>query len=165
MGSYKIDDLDREIIHRLSQDARMSNRKIATDLGFTEGTIRTRVRRLEDESYIRFTVVTNTAHLRRSQIAHIGVHAEQGDIQVVADKIAEMPEINVVAILLGRFDIMAIGIFEGLDAVHHTASNEILALPGVRLVETSLIVNVTKYDHRIAKILPPIVETNPDPRT
>ena len=59
MTNYKIDDLDQKIIQLLSTDARLSNRKIATQLGFTEGTIRSRVKRLEDENFIRFTAVTN----------------------------------------------------------------------------------------------------------
>ena len=50
MTNYKIDDLDQKIIQLLSTDARLSNRKIATQLGFTEGTIRSRVKRLEDEN-------------------------------------------------------------------------------------------------------------------
>lgn len=155
MSIYKIDDLDQQIIQLLSQDARLSNRKIAAQLGFTEGTIRSRVKRLEDENFIRFTAVTNMAHMDTPQLAYIGVHAEQAHIQSVADQIAKFPEINAVIILLGRFDILAIGLFEGLGAVHQMASNQILDLPGVRLIETSVVVDVVKYDNRVAKIMTP----------
>ena len=55
MSIYKMDELDQQVIQLLSEDARLSNRKIASQLGFTEGTIRSRVKRLEDENYIRFT--------------------------------------------------------------------------------------------------------------
>lgn len=41
-----IDDLDRQLIAILSSDARVSNRKIAADLGVTEGTVRGRIKRL-----------------------------------------------------------------------------------------------------------------------
>ena len=37
-----LDDLDRKLIDVLSKDARISNRKIAADLGVTEGTVRGR---------------------------------------------------------------------------------------------------------------------------
>ena len=59
----------------------------------------------------------------------------------------------VVALLL--FSV-AIGLFEGLKAVHQTASNTILDLPGVRLIETSVVVDVIKYDNRVAKIMTPV---------
>ena len=148
-----IDELDRQIIDLLSTDARLSNRKIAAELGFTEGTIRSRVKRLEEENLIRFTAVTNMAQLDRPQLAYIGIHAEQGQIKEVAEQVARIKEINGVIILLGRFDILAIGLFEGLQEVHRVASNQILDLPGVRLVETTVAVDVKKYNNRLAKII------------
>ena len=54
--------------------------------------------------------------------------------------------------------ILAIGLFEGLSGVHQVASNKILDLKGVRLVETSVVVDVIKYDNRVAKIMTPIAE-------
>lgn len=155
MKRYSIDDLDRDIIRLLSDDARLSNRKIASKLGFTEGTIRSRVKRLEEENYIRFTAVTNMEHLDTPQLAYIGVHAEQNMIKQVAERISDFEEINAVIILLGRFDILAIGLFEGLQQVQHVASNKILDIAGVRLVETSVVVDVIKYDNRVAKIVEP----------
>ena len=156
MRTYKIDALDRDIIQLLSVDARLSNRKIGSQLGYTEGTIRSRVKRLEDENYIRFTAVTNMSHLDTPQLAYIGIHAEQSMIKDVAEEIATLSEINAVIILLGRFDILAVGLFEGLSAVHQVASNQILDLKGVRLVETSVVVDVVKYDNRVAKIMTPV---------
>jgi len=64
-----------------------------------------------------------------------------------------MDEINAVLILLGRFDILAIGLVDGLSEVHRVASNKILDVPGVRLVETSVVVDFVKYDTRVAKII------------
>jgi len=158
LREYKIDELDQDIIRLLSQDARLSNRKIAAELGFTEGTIRSRVKRLEDENYIRFTAVTNMEHLNTPQLALIGIHAEQNMIKQVAEQVSEIAEINAVIILLGRFDILAIGLFEGLSAVHQVASNQILDLKGVRLVETSVVVDTLKYDNRMAKIMTPLAD-------
>lgn len=155
MTDYRIDELDRKIIDLLSADARLSNRKIASELGFTEGTIRSRVKRLEEENLIRFTAVTNMAHLDKPQMAYIGIHAEQGQIKDVAKRVAELPEINAVIILLGRFDILAIGLFEGLQEVHRVASNQVLDMEGVRLVETAVAVDVIKYNNRLAKIILP----------
>lgn len=153
MSDYNLDELDRQIIDLLSTDARLSNRRIASELGFTEGTIRSRVKRLEDENFIRFTAVTNLAQMDTPQLAYIGIHAEQGQIKQVAERVAKVPEINAVIILLGRFDILAIGLFEGLQEVHRVASNQILDMDGVRLVETTVAVDVVKYNNRLAKII------------
>ena len=72
----------------------------------------------------------------------------------IRDRVSKIAEINAVIILLGRFDILAIGLFEGLEDVHQVASNKILDIKGVRLVETSLVIDTVKYDNRIAKIVP-----------
>lgn len=153
MPEYIPDDLDRQIIDLLFEDARISNRKLASKLDFTEGTIRSRVKRLEDENLIRFTAVTNMENLARPQLASIGIHVEQSMLQEVIDRLTEMPEIGAVIKMFGRFDVMALGLFEGLPAVHVLASNKILDLKGVRHVETVTIVDILKYDNRVARII------------
>jgi len=66
--------------------------------------------------------------------------------------LAAMPEIRCVIRMLGRYDLLAIGLFESLEEIAQIANNRILALPGVRHVETSIAVKTLKYDHRVAKI-------------
>lgn len=151
----KIDDLDRNIIRLLSENARLSNRKIAARLGFTEGTVRERVKRLEKENLIRFTAVTSMKHQPRTQLSYIGVHAEQKKIKAVAEEISDIPDIGAVIILLGRFDILAIGLFDGLGNLQKVASRSILSIDGVRRIETSAVSEIIKYDNRIAKIIGP----------
>jgi DNA-binding Lrp family transcriptional regulator len=49
MSRHRLDPLDRKIVEKLSRDARISNRAIAAELNVTEGTIRSRIKRLEKE--------------------------------------------------------------------------------------------------------------------
>src|SRR5256885_10287258 len=69
-------------------------------------------------------------------------------------KIAAMPEIGCVILMLGRFDILAIGLFGALEDIAEIVNNRILGLPGVRHVETSIAVQTLKHLHRAAKITP-----------
>ena len=148
----KLDELDHQIIDLLARDARVSNRQIAEQLGVTEGTIRGRVKRLEKDNCIRFTAVTNVAFAGAPKVVLIGVHAAHGELTALSQRIAAMPEIRCVIITLGRYDILAIGLFTQLEEVVDVANNRILALPGVRHVETSIAVKTLKYDYRVAKI-------------
>lgn len=59
MTMPQLDELDRKLIEVLSHDARVSNRKIAADLGVTEGTVRGRIKRLQQEKLIAFTAITS----------------------------------------------------------------------------------------------------------
>ena len=149
-----LDALDRRIVDLLTVDARVSNRQIAAQLGVTEGTIRGRISRRVDSGAIRLTAVTNVAYAGSPRVVLIGIQAQHGELKAVAEKIAGMAEIGCVIVMLGRFDILAIGLFTALEDVVEVANNRILALPGVRHVETSIAVKTLKYDFRAAKITP-----------
>ena len=94
MSQPILDDLDQELIKVLSKDARVSNRKIAADLGVTEGTVRGRVKRLQQEGMIAFTAITSFGLANSAKMAIIGVQAEVDQVREVADKIAEMASIK-----------------------------------------------------------------------
>lgn len=154
MTAAPLDELDRKIIDVLTEDARVSNRQIASLLGVTEGTIRGRIKRLEQDNLIRFSAVTNLGYLGSPKIVLIGIQAQLAQVRALTRKIAAMPEIGCVIATLGRFDILAIGLFSDLQAIIEVANNRILPLSGVRHVETSIAVSTVKYDHRVAKITP-----------
>ncbi|HEY0768141.1 MAG TPA: Lrp/AsnC family transcriptional regulator [Steroidobacteraceae bacterium] len=147
-----LDELDRRIVERLSVDARVSNRQIAAQLGVTEGTIRGRIHRLEKGGAIRLTAVTNLAFAGSPKVVLIGIQAHHGELKALCQKLATMPEIDCVILMLGRFDILAIGLFAALEDIVELTNNRILTLPGVRHVETSIAVKTLKYDHRAARI-------------
>ena len=54
-----LDAVDQRIVALLARDARVSNGLIAAELGVTEGTVRARIKRMEDQRQIRLTAVTN----------------------------------------------------------------------------------------------------------
>jgi hypothetical protein len=58
---------------------------------------------------------------------------------------------------MGRFNILAMTLFEELDELVEVASDRILAIPGVHHVATALAVKTMKYNARVAKI----TEANP----
>jgi Lrp/AsnC family transcriptional regulator for asnA, asnC and gidA len=159
---YQLDSFDHQILEVLAGDARLSNRKIAQALGVTEGTIRGRLKRLQEENYLRFTAITALSYLGNPLLIFIGVTAEQGRVKEVAQAIAEMGGIRSVIITLGRFNIHVVGMYGTLDEVLNVANNAILALPGVRHVETSISVKQLKYDSRLAKITRPFVPVDDD---
>lgn len=152
MAAIQLDDLDLQLIKLLSRDARVSNRRIASDLGVTEGTVRGRIKRLQADKLIAFTAITGFEMDRKSRLAFIAVQAEVGVVRDVAARIAEIPAINAVMIMMGQFNILAMCLFEELDVLVDVASDQILALPGVHHVETSIAVKTVKYNARMAKI-------------
>lgn len=152
MATIQLDDLDRQLIELLARDARVSNRKIATELGVTEGTVRGRIKRLQQDRLISFTAITGLQMARKSKLAFIWVQAEVERTREVAREIAEMEQINAVLITMGQFNILAMTLFDELDGLVEVASDRILSVPGVHHVETSIAVKTIKYNARIARI-------------
>lgn len=154
MEMIQVDDLDLQLIELLSQDARVSNRKIATELGVTEGTVRGRIKRLQQDGLIAFTAITGFEMAEKARLAFITVQADVENVRAVARQIADLPLINAVMITMGQFNILAMCLFDELENLVEIASDRILALPGVHHVETSIAVKTIKYNARMAKITP-----------
>lgn len=152
MSDLQIDDLDRQLIEILSRDARTSNRRIASDLGVTEGTVRGRIRRLQKDRLIAFTAITSFELADHTKMAFIGVQTDVDRVRTVAARIAGLPSVNAVMVTMGRFNIIAICLFNELDTLHEIASEQILEIDGVHHVETSIAVKTLKYNSRIVKI-------------
>ena len=130
----------------------MSNRKIAADLNVTEGTVRGRIKRLQQDRLIAFTAITSFGLANTTRMAFIGVQADVQNVREVARKIAELPLINAVMIMMGRFNILVICLFSELDTLLEVSSDQILAIPGVHHVETSIAVKTLKYNARVVRI-------------
>lgn len=152
MNANRLDKLDRQIIERLSHDARVSNRHIAGELGVTEGTIRTRIKRLQSEGLIQFTVVTGFRMAGSPNLVMMGIHADPRRVAGLARQLSEMPEINCVIVLLGRYSLLAMGLFSTVQQVHELVADRIRLLDGVRGVETSISVHNIKYEASVARI-------------
>ena len=152
MITNQLDELDLQLISLLSQDARVSNRKIATELGVTEGTVRGRIKRLQQDRLIAFTAITGLEMAEKSRLAFISVQADVENVRTIAQQVSELPLINAVMITMGQFNILAMCLFDELDSLVEVASDRIIALPGVHHVETSIAVKTIKYNARMAKI-------------
>lgn len=155
MSTPSLDDLDRKLIDILSRDARISNRKIAADLDVTEGTVRGRIKRLQQDGLIAFTAITSFGLGESTRLAFVGVQADTGRVREIGREIAELSDINAVMVTSGRFNILAVCLFSDLGELHSIASDRILAIEGVHHVETSIAVRTVKYNPRVVRITTP----------
>lgn len=149
-----LDAIDQSIVGWLSRDARISNRQIAEDLGVTEGTVRARIKRMEQEKLIRITAVTNIDRFRDAVLAYIWIEVERsGRTRAVAETLAGIPELGFVGVMLGRSDILAITMVRNAEHLTRFVHQHISPIEGVRRTESSLGVNFVKHDYRMARIV------------
>lgn len=154
MTKRVLDEVDRNILEFLSRDARTSNRQIATELGVTEGTVRGRIKRMEEEKQIRITAVTNIDRFRDAALAYIWIEVERSSqAREVARQLAAMKELGFVGLMMGRFDILAITMVRDTQHLAEFIHGNISGLQGVRRTESTLGVKFVKHDYRMARIV------------
>lgn len=150
----KLDAADQAIVERLSIDARVSNSEIAQELGVSEGTVRARIKRMEDQNQIRLTAVTNIDRFKDAALAYIWVEVERsGQTQAVAQELATIKELGFVGVMLGRSDILAITMVRNTEHLAEFVHQRISGIAGVRGTQSTLGVNFIKHDYRMARIV------------
>jgi DNA-binding Lrp family transcriptional regulator len=130
------DELDLSIISLLQQDARSSNRRIADKLGVSEGTIRARLRRMEDERLIRIQAVSDVVAFGITAHAYVGIQVAGGKLRQVAERLLACAEIPVLTRTIGDFDFVAVVTAADREALIGVILERISPVPGVRHTET-----------------------------
>lgn len=141
-----LDALDRKIINRLQQDGRRAYGAIAEEIGLSEAAVRRRVQRLKDSGVMQIVAITDPLQLGYGREALIGIRV-QGDVRLVADKVAAIDEANYVVMTAGSFDIIAEVIAEDDNDLVHLLNDAIRSIPGVTEVETFLYLKLAKQTY------------------
>jgi len=153
MRKTELDAVDRKILDFLSVNARTSNREIAQALNVAEGTVRGRIKALQDDGIIRITAVTNLIDVQSPLMAYVGVRAELDKRNEISQALTAMAPIRFVATMLGRYDILAITVVSSPDELVDLVNNQIMPIDGVRHADTTLAVKFLKYDYRWGRIV------------
>ena len=153
MSKSKIDEVDRKILEHLAQDGRRSNREIAQELGLGEGTVRGRIKRMQENNIIKIQALTSFAGPEPPVMAYIGVRADLSRVEQAARAIADMDVVRFVATMMGRYDILVITLVRDGGELVRLVNEEIMTLPGVKHADTTLAVKGLKYDYRWGRIV------------
>ncbi len=138
-----MEELDAKIVEELTNDARVSFRRIARKLDRSPDTIINRYEKLLEDGDIRgSTVVVNP-----TKVGYEGMAAFQIDISTAeGDKVdstnilktlIKMPNIIVATKTIGDHDLLALGVIHNFDHMMRLGS-EIAAIPGVKNIQTAL---------------------------
>jgi Lrp/AsnC family transcriptional regulator for asnA, asnC and gidA len=141
-----LDDVGKAIVEQLQDDGRRSYATIARAVGLSEAAVRQRVTRLQEAGVIQIVAVTDPLQLGFRRQAMVGVRVD-GDVVVVADALADMPEVDYVVITAGSFDVLVEAVCEDDDHLLELVGRRIRALPGVRSTETFVYMKLRKQHY------------------
>ena len=101
-----MDDVDRQILARLRDNARESFTEIAEEVGTSEGTVRARIKKMVDEGTIRkFTIRTAGSHVKALIEVAVTNNVHTND---VASKIRSWEGVEAVWEVTGDNDIVVV---------------------------------------------------------
>jgi Lrp/AsnC family transcriptional regulator for asnA, asnC and gidA len=141
-----LDDVSRAIIEQLQQDGRRSYARIASAVGLSEAAVRQRVQRLLDAGVMQIVAVTDPLQVGFPRQAMIGVNCE-GDVEAVAEKIADMSEVDYVVITAGSYDLLVEVVAESDDHLLELISLKIRNIPNVESTETFMYLKLQKQTY------------------
>ena len=138
-----LDETSKGIIEQLQQDGRRSYAAIGKAVGLSEAAVRQRVQRLIDAGVMQVVAVTDPLQLGFPRQAMIGIEVE-GDLEAVADQLADMDEVDYVVITAGSFDLLAELVCRNDDHLLEVLSKRIRNIPGVRRTESFVYLKLRK---------------------
>ena len=143
--SEGLDRLDRRIVSALAKDGRRPYRDIARELGVSEGTVRARMGRLQDEGLIRVTAVGSPLALGVNVYALSLIRVKPGHVASAAKTLSEYPNIRFVGTSFGSADIIIQTLHPNMRDLHQFISDEIpRAVPAITSTETFQLSDVLK---------------------
>jgi Lrp/AsnC family transcriptional regulator, regulator for asnA, asnC and gidA len=146
------DSVDESIMSLLREDGRLSNREVARRLDVSEGTVRQRLRKLEDANAIRMGVVVDPLKLGLKVGATVLLTVEPRCVECVLEAFCELPEAAYVATIMGPFNIFVSMIATDLAELRSLINAQIERCGGVERVEVRPMISAPKHDFHVIAI-------------
>jgi len=141
-----LDEINREIVRLLQQDGRRPYAAIAKRVGRSEASVRQRVGRLVDAGVIQIVAITDQLQMGYSRAAMMTITVS-GDAGIVADKIAQMEEVDYLVATAGGIDLLA-EVVAVDDAALYEVVGQIRSIPGVNQIDTYVYLKLHKQTYQ-----------------
>jgi Lrp/AsnC family transcriptional regulator for asnA, asnC and gidA len=149
-----MDKIDSEIIRRLQVDGRKPFTDIAKELGISEGTVRNRVTRLQEENVIQIIGMIDPARLGYDAPAMIGLSVQPPMLEIVAATVATFPEVSYLIMVSGEFDLFVEVLCRDRDALANFLNEKLLRVPGITRSQTFITLRTYKMAHGARPSIP-----------
>lgn len=144
-GDFTLDQLDQQIVAKLRENARITNKAIAADLDVAESTVGARIRSLSDRNVMRIVAMHDVRALGYDLLAHAEVDVAGRDPRQVADELAAIPEITAIALFSGTPQIMLHLLARDRKHLLHLVVEKLGRTAGVDCVRTTISLQVMKF--------------------
>ena len=144
----KLDSIDREILRILEKDAKTVAKSIAEELNMTKTPVYERIKRLENEGYIKnYTAILNKERIEQSitVFSFVSLEVQKGSLMDnFLEKVNEFDEVTECFVVGGEFDFLLKVVVKDLDAYYDFAKMKIASLPNIGAVKSAFVLNEVK---------------------
>lgn len=144
--AVQLDDFSKAIIEQLQQDGRRSYAAIGKVVGLSEAAVRQRVQRLTESGVMQVVAVTDPMQLGFARQAMIGLRVV-GPLDKVADRLAELDEVDYVVVTAGSYDLLVEVVCESDEHLLELLSGQIRTIDGVVATETFMYLQLRKQTY------------------
>ena len=134
----KIDEINISIINHL-KDGRVPFKKIADDLHLSEGTIRARVKKLQEEGVLEVTGLVDPEAIADKHLVMVGVNLKHMDLVAKGEEFSKLRGVISVCVVTGRFDLILMVMLKKKFGMVEFYTEEVSKIENVRSVETFVI--------------------------
>lgn len=133
-----MDATDFSIINEL-KNGRISFKRVADRLGLAEGTVRTRVRKLQNDGILDITGLVDPEKLPDHSVVMIGVQVRDMNLVKKAEEFSRLRGVISVCVVTGRFDLIVTVMLAKDFGILEFYTEEAVKIANVRSVETFVV--------------------------
>jgi DNA-binding Lrp family transcriptional regulator len=164
-GLPSLDDTDRQLIALLLDDGRLSNRSLAAEVGVSEATVGSRLKRLVADGLLVFSTIIDWEAAGYQWFAIARINVEGRAPRAVAEEISSIPNCMAVSVVFGSVDVLAYFLLEDREGIHRLVDQQLAAVPGVAQftldLATESFVTIAGQNAFLARTMHPLRLPNP----
>ncbi|MFC0278427.1 Lrp/AsnC family transcriptional regulator [Falsigemmobacter intermedius] len=149
MTQARLDLIDRRILTELQKDARVSNVQLAARVGLSPSPCLARVRRLEQEGYLKaYVALVSPEALGLSITVFIQVSLEMQHkeaLRTFETRVTELPEVMECYLMTGDSDYLLRVVVPDMEALQSFIMQDLTEIPGVRNIRSSFALRQVSY--------------------
>ncbi|MFH0971909.1 MAG: Lrp/AsnC family transcriptional regulator [Candidatus Micrarchaeota archaeon] len=154
----KVDELDIKLLKLLQANARSKQQALSKELGVSEGTIRNRIARLEEEKAIlQYSAIVDPKKMGFNAVAYVGINAEPLKFLGVLDELSKIEDIHSLSTCTGEYTIIFEVWKKDAAEINDFIENKIVKIPGISKISPNIVVEQVKQGRKA--IVPGGVQT------
>ncbi|TKT79125.1 Lrp/AsnC family transcriptional regulator [Aquamicrobium sp. LC103] len=148
MPEDRLDRMDRSIVAALARDGRLSMAELAAQVGLSKTPVQARVKRLEQEGYIRgYAAIVDRERMGEGHVAFVQVKlsdTRSAALDAFNRAVLAVPEVEQCHMIASSFDYLLKVRTRNIDAYRRVLGERISSLPHVAQTSTFVAMETVK---------------------